>query len=297
MTTDDTHTGANTGTASSLGLGAWPPTPMLGVGQVRHARLRPTHHQFAYRACFLWLPVRTLAREPHLLAEAGLRGPWLRFDPRDHGTGHADLHQLSAWVDQLLHTHGITDADGELWLQCFPRVMGHAFNPVSFWHALRADGSLRATVAEVNNTFGERHCYVLDHPRWGQTHWADKVFHVSPFCSVQGRYAFRFMCTQGAGLPRSVVRIDHSDSQGALLQTSISGHVTPATPALLRQAFWAHPVQSWAVTARIHWQALRLWLKGVTFHTKPPPPAHPVTVASAAMPPQFVQPQPPLQQP
>ena len=281
-----------------VGLGHWPSVPLLGVGQVRHARLRPTEHRFAYPACFLWLPLRTLARQPQLLKQAGLNGPWLRFDPRDHGAGAPDLASLTGWMDTLLHTHGISDADGEWWLQCFPRVMGHAFNPVSFWHLLRTDGSLRATVAEVNNTFGERHCYVLDHPQWGHTHWADKVFHVSPFCSVQGRYAFRFMCTQGTDQPRSVVRVDHADAQGALLQTSISGQVEPATPALLRRAFWAHPVQSWAVTARIHWQALRLWLKGVAFHRKPLPPAHPVTVAAlAATPAPLVQTPTPLSHP
>lgn len=269
------------------GMGHWPARPMLGTGQIRHARLRPTEHRFAYGACFLWLPVRALVAQPQLLADAGLHGPWLGFKAADHGAGADDLASLVAWVDSMLRTHGIDDADGELWLQCFPRTLGHAFKPVSIWHALRADGSLRATVAEVNNTFGERHCYVLDHPRWGHTHWATKAFHVSPFCTVQGRYAFRFMSTQGDGTQagqahRSVVRIDHADDQGTLLQTSISGNAVPATPALLRQAFWRHPVQSWAVVARIHWQALRLWIKGVAFHTKPSPPVYPVTVAALA---------------
>lgn len=267
------------------GLGHWPRMPLLACGQVRHKRLRPTHHAFAYPACFLWLPVRTLCLQPALLAQAGLQGPWLRFEARDHGDGATDMPTLVAWVDNVLRSQGITDADGELWLQCFPRVLGHAFKPVSFWHALRADGSLRATVAEVNNTFGERHCYVLDQPQWGTTHWADKVFHVSPFCSVQGRYAFRFLCTHQGTAARSVARIDHTDAQGTLLQTSVSGHVVPATPGALRHAFWRHPAQSWAVTARIHWQALRLWLKGVAFHSKPTPPATPVTLAGLVHPP------------
>ena len=268
-------------TPAAQGMCSWPRQPMLGTGQVRHARLRPAEHRFAYGACFLWLPVRTLIDQPHLLAQAGLDGPWLSFEAADHGDGTQNLQQTVAWLDRLLARHGITDADGELWLQCFPRTLGHAFKPVSFWHALRADGSLRATVAEVNNTFGERHCYVLDQPKWGHTHWASKAFHVSPFCDVAGRYAFRFLSTQGADGHRSVVRIDHADDQGTLLQTSISGHVVPATPALLRQAFWAHPVQSWAVVARIHWHALRLWIKGVAIRRKPAPPATPETLAHA----------------
>lgn len=272
-------TTAPTTPAPLQGLAHWPALPLLGTGQVRHTRLRPAHHAFAYSACFLWLPLRTLVRQPHLLTQAGLKGPWLRFAPEDHGGGASDMGHLVAWADALLRHHGIDDADGELWLQCFPRVLGHAFKPVSFWHALRADGSLRATVAEVNNTFGERHCYVLDGARWGVTHGADKVFHVSPFCSVAGRYAFRFLCTTDDDGPRSVVRIDHTQDQGTLLQTSISGRLETATPAALRRAFWTHPAQSWAVTARIHWQALRLWLKGVSVHRKPQPPAHPVSVA------------------
>lgn len=262
-------------TEGAHSLGQWPAVPMLASGLVRHARLRPTRHAFAYRACSLWLPLRTLSRQPELLAASGLTGRWMQFDPRDHGDGSPHLSALVAWVDALLQSQGIpaAEGDGELWLQCFPRVLGHAFKPVSFWHALSADGSVRATVAEVNNTFGERHCYVLDRPRWGRTQWADKVFHVSPFCSVQGRYAFRFLCTQRDGQARSVVRIDHDDPQGPLLQTSLSAALTPATPAAVRRAFWQHPVQSWAVTARIHWQALQLWLKGVAIHTKPAQPS------------------------
>ena len=287
------HAGNDSPGAQGQGLSPWPAQPWLATGLVRHTRLRPTHHAFAYPACFLWLPMRALAADPQRLATSGLTGPWLRFDARDHGNGDPTPAGLAQWVDRLLRQHGITDADGELWLQCFPRMLGHAFKPVSFWHALRADGSLRATVAEVNNTFGERHCYVLDGSRWGATHWADKVFHVSPFCSVSGRYAFRFLCTHDGTAPRSVVRIDHDDPQGPLLQTSISGRLQPATPAALRGAFWAHPVQSWAVTARIHWQALKLWLKGVSIHTKPPPPAHPVSVVPLGTAPGLVQPSTP----
>jgi DUF1365 family protein len=90
----------------------------------------------------------------------------------------------------------MTDATGEVWLHCYPRVLGYTFKPVSFWYChRRADGSLRAIVVEVNNTFGERHCYLLDAPRYGVELQARKVFHVSPFCEVEGGYRFRFMRT------------------------------------------------------------------------------------------------------
>ena len=119
---------------------------------------------------------------------------------RDHGDGRP----LLAWIDALLADHGVTDADGEIWLHAFPRVFGYVFNPVSFWFAHRGDGTLRAIVAEVNNTFGERHCYLLSHDdgrplAWGEELHARKVFHVSPFCAIEGHYRFRFMLRERSG--------------------------------------------------------------------------------------------------
>src|SRR5690606_16925030 len=113
--------------------------------------------------------------------------------------------------------------------------------------------SLAAIVAEVNNTFGERHCYLLhgDKVQWGQELLADKVFHVSPFCAVEGHYRFRFMRTAN----RMVARIDLHDAQGPLLQTSISGHLEPFTRHSARRAFWGTPLMTLGVVARIHWHA------------------------------------------
>jgi DUF1365 family protein len=160
-----------------------------------------------------------------------------------------------------------------VWLHCYARVWGYAFKPVSFWYCHRSDNSLAAIVVEVNNTFGERHCYVLPQPHYGQTLHADKVFHVSPFCHVQGRYDFRFMRAEHEGESKTVVRIDHSDADGLLISTSVSGKLQPLTAQSLRQALWRYPLQSFGVIARIHWQALGLWLKRVPFVRKPPPPA------------------------
>ena len=131
-----------------------------------------------------------------------------------------------AWLDALLQAEGIADATGEVWLHCYPRVWGFAFKPVSFWYCHREDGSLRAIVVEVNNTFGERHCYLLDHPRYGAELRADKVFHVSPFCPVEGSYRFRFLRTPD--LKRTVARIDYDDAQGPVLLTSVSGAAAAA---------------------------------------------------------------------
>ena len=162
------------------------------------------------------------------------------------------------------------DATGEVWLHTYPRVLGYAFKPVSFWHCLREDGSLAAIVAEVNNTFGERHCYLLSGPElgYGREATARKVFHVSPFCSIEGRYRFRFMRTA----ERVLARIDHDDDSGPLLETSVSGHLAPLTTASTRAAFFGMPLMTLGVIVRIHWHALRLWAKRVPFFSKPAPP-------------------------
>ena len=252
--------------------------PLLGVGVVRHTRWRPVQHAFAYPAFFWLLPLRRLRARPEPALSRNRFG-WASFHDADHGDGRADC---LAWFDELLAREGIAGADGEVWLHCLPRMLGHAFKPVRFWYAHRADGALAAIVAEVNNTFGERHCYLLAGPGlgWGRELQARKVFHVSPFCRAEGRYRFRFLRTDlsgGAAEPRTVVRVEHDDDQGLLLSTSVSGRLQPLTRRGLRSVLWRMPLQSLSVVSRIHWQALRLWWRGVPFFRKPAPPAPAVT--------------------
>ena len=252
--------------------------PLIGFGQVRHTRLRPRRHAFAYPTFFLMLPMRRLPGMRSALA-INRRGA-ISFHDVDHGDGRSAAQGGAlAWLDELLHTEGITDATGEVWLHCYPRVLGYTFKPVSFWYCHRSDGSLRAIVVEVNNTFGERHCYLLDAPQYGVEQRARKVFHVSPFCEVSGGYRFRFLRTQAGAQDagRTVVRIDHDDDIGPLIQTSVSGTLQAITPQTLRQALWGYPAMTLAIIARIHWHALRLWLKRVRFHRKPEAPATAVT--------------------
>jgi uncharacterized protein len=252
--------------------------PLIGFGQVRHTRRQPTHHAFAYRTYFLMLPMRHL--RAHGSGRLAVNRPaLLSFQDRDHGDGRgAERGGALAWLDELLQRKGIVDATGEAWLQTYPRVLGHTFKPVSFWYCHTASGDLRAIVVEVNNTFGERHCYLLDAPRYGAELRADKVFHVSPFCSVEGSYRFRFMRTTHDGVERIVARVDHDDVLGCpLIETSLSGALEPATRTSLRRALLRYPALTLGVVARIHWQALRLWLKRVPFWRKPVPPAELVT--------------------
>ncbi|MDW5441059.1 DUF1365 domain-containing protein [Polaromonas sp. SM01] len=243
-------------------------TPLIGFGQVRHTRLKPTHHAFNYPTYFLMLPLRSLQRQGNGVLARNRRSTLSFFD-QDHGDGRADC---VSWLDALLHSEGIHDAHGELWLHTYPRIFGYTFKPVSFWYCHRLDGSLRAIVVEVNNTFGERHCYLLDHPHYGQELSADKVFHVSPFCTVEGRYRFRFMRIDTDELQKTVARIDYDDAGGPLLETSVNGTLVALTPASLRRALWRYPAMTLGVVARIHWQALRLWCKRVPLSRKPEPP-------------------------
>ena len=246
----------------------------IAVGTVFHARRRPSAHAFRYPALFLRLPMRSLdvaLRGQRLLSRN--RFNLFSFVDADHGERDARGTSLVEWIDGMLRGEGIVDADGELWLQTFPRIFGYAFKPVSFWFCHRRDGALRAVVCEVNNTFGERHCYLLAHPDEraiapAEEMTATKIFHVSPFCDVAGRYRFRFLTARD----RVVARVDYDDAVGPLLSTSISGVPRQATTSALLAAFARSPLFSFGVVARIHWQAIRLWAKRTPFFSKPAAP-------------------------
>lgn len=240
--------------------------PLVGLGEVRHHRLRPVQHRFRYPTWFLLLPMRSLRAEPCEALRRNTSG-WASFHDSDHGEGGPDA---LAWLEKLMVDEGVLDADGEVWLQTYPRVLGYTFKPVSFWYCHRVDGSLRAIVVEVNNTFGERHIYLLDGPEvvFGHEITIAKVFHVSPFCAVEGQYRFRFMRTSD----RIVARIEHDDATGPLLLTSISGHLVPLTTQTMRTALCRMPLLTLGVIVRIHWQALKLWRRKVPFFRKPEPP-------------------------
>lgn len=255
-------------------------TPQVHVssGLVRHTRLRPSNNAFSYGVYTLLLPLRSLgnAAIPSNLCSRN-RFNLLAFYDSDHGDGHTPL---LSWIDQLLQQEGITDADGEIWLQAFPRVLGYVFNPVSFWFCHKKTGELRAILCEVRNTFGEKHSYLLDSGSsmpWGLPLSAKKIFHVSPFCEVEGGYRFRFMSAkqqiEQETLHRITARIDYDDAQGPLLLTSISGKVQPITDSKLMFVFLRYPLMTFGVIFRIHWQAAKLFIKGVPFFKKPAPPS------------------------
>ena len=252
--------------------------PKINFGVVKHRRLRPAKNAFGYGVFTVSIPMRARKADPGLLNKKGLRdnriGLFSFFD-KDHGAGQQDSLD---WIEKILLENHISNVDGEIWLQTFPRVLGYVFNPVSFWICTRSTGKVQAVLAEVNNTFGERHCYLLyknsgEELLSGETLTSQKVFHVSPFCEVRGEYHFRFLFSQDSITGKnSVCRIElHEDGQ-PLITTSISGTSRELSRSALYLAFLRYPLMSLGVIFRIHWQALKLWIKGVPFHSKPKPP-------------------------
>lgn len=257
--------------------------PTINFGAVNHRRFRPAQNAFAYGVFTVSIPMRARRQDKALLSKHGLKdnqfGIFSFFD-QDHGAG--DQNSLT-WIESILKENHVQNDGGEIWLHTFPRVFGYVFNPVSFWVCTQADGQVHAVLAEVNNTFGERHCYLLHHDNGkplqsGETLVSKKVFHVSPFCDVKGEYHFRFLFPQDSHSKRNIVcRIELHEDGAPLINTSISGLAQPLTKSALYLAFLRYPLMSLGVIGRIHWQALKLWLKGVPFHSKPKPPELEIT--------------------
>jgi DUF1365 family protein len=240
-------------------------------GEVMHARHRPKPNAFVYRAFCLRVPLSALDSLP----AAGIarnRIALLALDDRDHGP--RDGSALDPWIRGLLDREKVT-ADGEIVLYTFPRMLGYVFNPVCFWVCHDRRGAVRAVLVQVTNTFGEHHDYLLTHGDGtpiasGESMEARKAFHVSPFCTVAGRYRFRFHF----GAERWLARIDYFDDRSAqpLLATSISGIARPLNARSALGLLFRYRWFTAGVVARIHWQALKLWLKRVPFLPKPAPP-------------------------
>ncbi|MCY7389490.1 MAG: DUF1365 domain-containing protein [Burkholderiales bacterium] len=261
-------------------MNVWPgnASPELCVGRVFHKRFRPVDHQFSYGVFFLRVPLSRLTELSNRWLSVD-RFNLLSFSTADYGP--RDGTNLEAWMRGLLLREGIDCADGEVVLQTFPRLLGYVFNPISVWYCFDKNGLLRAALAEVRNTFGEHHNYLVAHAdqrpiKAGDWLTSRKVFHVSPFCEVKGHYRFRF--EQVAG--RAYAQIDYYDANdtacgdaGKLIVTTLHGAPEPLTSRTALRAFIGHPFMTFGVVARIHWHALKLWLKHVPFFTKPEPPS------------------------
>jgi len=243
------------------------PAAWLLKGRVMHKRLAPVAHRFTYPLFQISCDVarmNTLVRWWFAVDRRRL----LSLKSADYGP--RDGRSLDVWMRERL-TEAAIPADGVIWLQTIPRIAGYAFNPVSFWYCHDRAGDLRAIYAEVNNTFGQHHGYLLCAPgaapiRGDVALQCRKEFHVSPFCKVEGQYAFR---VNRHGRVWSV-GIDYSVDGKRLLQTAIGMHAEPLTGVAVLKTMLGAPFNALSVVFRIHWQALQLWRKGVPFHGKSP---------------------------
>jgi DUF1365 family protein len=249
----------------------------LYAGVVSHARLKPRRHALSYRIFMLLLDLDELEVLDRSLKLFSLRRFNLTgFDPRDHGDG-SDT-PLKAQVEAQLAAAGIAHG-GPVRMLAMPRILGSAFNPITVYYAHCADGLLTAILYEVNNTFGERHSYLIpaeDAPVVEQA--CDKGFYVSPFMDMDLKYAFRLRP------PGETVQVlvDVDDADGRVLATGFVAERQALTDPVLFRAWLTHPWMTLGVLAAIHWEALFIWLKGEKVRRRPSKPAWTVTVARPA---------------
>jgi len=252
----------------------------LYSGSVMHQRLRPARHRLRYRVFSLLVDLDEL---PELARRLWLfsfnRFNLFSLHERDHGAGAA--RGLRAHVELQLRAAGL-ETGGAIRLLSMPRILGHVFNPLSVYFCHRPDGRLQALLYEVNNTFGERHSYLIEVDpalREGETivQSCAKGFYVSPFLALDMHYRF------GIDAPhpeRAALRIaiTAADADGPVLTACFDARRRALDDKALLLAFLSHPLLTLKVVSAIHWEALRLWLKGVRLHPRPQVPAEATTI-------------------
>ena len=239
-----------------------PDAAALYVGDVMHARLKPMGHRFSYRVISLLIDLDRLAEADRQSPLFGVnRAALYGFREADHG--RRDGSSLRAHAQACAAERGIDLTGGRVLLLCYPRLLGYTFNPLSVYFCYRADGELALLIYEVRNTFGEIHPYVLpvtpaNVSGTGVRQQQDKLFYVSPFIEMAMRYHFRVRPPD----QRVQLRILETDREGPLLAATFNGSHRKLNTRELLRAFVALPLVTFKIMAAIHWEALRLWLKG-----------------------------------
>lgn len=253
-----------------------PPPQAAGVlydGQVMHHRLKPFGHRFSYATFSLLVDIDRLGeldRMTRLLAVN--RSGIFAFHESDQVEKAGET--LRQFADRLLAEAGLEKPAARVLLLAYPRMLGYVFNPISLYFAYDEADRVIAIIYAVRNTFGERHAYVAPVEQGeaspaGIRQSRAKLFHVSPFIGMDARYHFRVLP------PGRTVRLRINETQDGepLLAATFNGDAAPVTDATLGRYLFRFPFMTLGVVARIHWQALKLWLKGATFHRSPPPPS------------------------
>jgi DUF1365 family protein len=263
-----------------------PASSGLYLGQVGHSRTRPAKHSLRYGVFMLLLDLDEAPTIAKALRWFSLgRFNLTSFYPRDYGDGSAE--PLRAQVERRLDEAGLGIDGGPIRLLCLPRVLGYVFNPISVYFCHRLDGVLHAILYEVSSTFGERHSYLIPaepSPDGDIRQSVEKRLHVSPFMDMDLRYAFR-VTPPGT---RVRIAIDVSDGEGTILHASFVGARRDLTDAQVLRAWATHPLLTLKVIAAIHWEAVKIVLKGVRLRSGTPAPPYPVTVG-VSEPPQAVR--------
>ena len=247
-------------------------------GEVMHLRLRPREHRLDYRLYSLLLDLDELPELNRRLKLFSLdRWNLFAFYAKDRGDGSG--RDLRSQIETTMRDAGLEPDGGPIRLFTMPRVLGWSFNPLSIFFCHRQDGSLGAILWQVDNTFGERHSYLIPvEPGQGDAirQSCDKAFYVSPFMPMNLRYDFS-VTSPGE---RMLVVIGVSDAEGRLLTARHAAMRQELTDANLLRAFFTLPLLTLRVVGGIHWEALKLWWKGVKLVRRPPPPLNPVTAVA-----------------
>ena len=240
-------------------------------GVVMHHRWRPKPHRLRYRVFWLLLDLAEIDDlDQRLRLFSRGRGNLLSFHDRDHGDGSgAGLRpQVEAWLRRAQVDIGA----GPIRLLTMPRILGYVFNPISLYYCHKIDGRLAAVVYEVTSTFGVRHAYVIPVPEADQAaglirQRAAKALHVSPFLGMEMDYDFHGQAP-GERLDLTIIGVDGT---GPLIRAVMSAERRPLCDRDLAAAVVALPLLTLKVIVAIHWEALKLWLKGVRLTPQPPP--------------------------
>ena len=235
----------------------------LYVGDVMHMRLRPFGHKFRYRVFTSFLDVDRLETAESRLFGINRKRRLFSFWEKDHGA--RDGSPLRPWVEALLATHG-RPVPARIMLVSMPRLLGYAFNPLSIFFCYDEAGEMESIVYEVKNTFGDQIPYVVDASNANgaaATHEQTKEMFVSPFIEMDQTYRF----TIRAPGDRLAIRIKQGDGTpgGDWLIATQNGVRRELSDKALRGLALTHPLAAFKVIAAIHWQALKLWLKGARF--------------------------------
>ena len=241
----------------------------LYFGEVMHARLKPMGHRFSYRVMSLLIDLDRLDAADRQSRLFGVnRRALYSFHEADHGP--RDGSSLRGYVQRCATERGIELSGGRVLLLCYPRLLGFTFNPLSAYFCYNARGELALMIYEVRNTFGDIHPYVLavrpgDLSAAGVRQQQEKLFYVSPFIEMAMRYPCR-VTSPGESVK---LRILETDREGPLLSATFHGRRRGLTTAALLRSFFALPLVTLKIVAAIHWEALRLWIKGARLVPRP----------------------------